>query len=383
MEINEKSMWSGFHPVSKEDWLNKIQKDLKGRDIKELDVLLSNLKISPFAHGDDFLQKPNPVKFGTGNWLIGEELFVQDNQFKPANKILLDALMRGVQSPIIRFDDYPSFENLEILLEGVELDYVSLNFSEKTFNKNPKFFLENFVRYAELLNKNPKTLNGSIYYDPFADGRYERKTTLEALEAGKNYLSLFKIICVNGQRFFRGADSVVEELTHILLACNNYFSKLIQSEITPKEIAQRLIISCSIGTNYFVEIAKLRALRILWQHLLISYDTTLIFPAIIEARIQPQQKEDSPHQNKISASSQIMSAVIGGADYICTDMPIINDKNIETVFDQRILTNIQHLLSLESYFDRVSDPLAGSYYIELLTHQIAEASWENFKNLAQ
>ncbi len=376
-------MWSGFHPVSKEDWLNKIQKDLKGRDIKELDILFSNLKISPFAHADDFLHKPNPVKFGTGNWLISEEIFVQGNQFKLANKILLDALMRGVQSPIIRFDDYASFENLEILLEGVELDYVSLNFSEKTSNKNPKTFLENFARYAESVIKNPKTLNGSIYFDPFTDELYERKTTVEALEIGKNYLPLFKIIRINGQRFFRGADSVVEELTHILFACNNYFSELIPSEVTPKEIAQRLFISCGIGTNYFVEIAKLRALRILWQHLLMSYDTTLIFPAIIEARIQPQQKEDSPHQNKISASSQIMSAVIGGADYICTDMPIINDKNIESVFEQRILTNIQHLLSLESYFDRVSDPLAGSYYVEQLTQQIAEAVWENFRNLAQ
>ena len=382
MKKNEKSIWSDFNPVSKEDWLNKIQKDLKGRDIKELDVLLSNLKISPFAHADDFLEKPNPVKFGTGSWLIGEEIFVRDNQFSSANKTLLDALMRGVQSPIIRFDDYPSFKNLEILLEGVELDYISVQFSEKTFSKNPKSFLENFVRYAELLNKNPKTLNGSIYFNPFEDGRREQKTTTEALEIGKNYLPLFKVIRINGQRFFRGADNVVEELTHILLACNNYFSKLIPSGALPEEIAQRLLISCGIGTNYFVEIAKIRALRILWQHLLMSYDATLLFPAVIEARIQPQQKEHSPHQNKISASSQIMSAVIGGADYICTDMPIDNDKNIETVFDRRILTNIQHLLSLESYFDRVADPLAGSYYVELLTQQIGKAVWGNFKNHA-
>ncbi len=381
--MNEKSLWSGFKPSSKKDWINKIEKDLKGQNIEELSVLISELKISPFAHADDFLEKPNPVKIGKGNWYIGEDIFVEENQTALANKNLLDALMRGVQSPILKFNDYASEKNLEILLEGVELDYILPQFAEKTRNKNPKVFLENFVSYSQSINKNPETLQGSLDFDPFATGQHESKTTLAALEFAKQNLPLFKIISVNAQRFFRGADNVVEELTHTLLACNNYFSELKNQDAATQDIGQSLKIVCTVGTNYFVEIAKLRALRILWQHLLNGYEEQLILPATIEARIQTQQKDGSPHQNKISASSQIMSAVMGGADYICADVSRLAEESCSIVFNQRILTNIQHLLSLESYFDRVADPLVGSYYLEQLTHKIAETVWENFKYLAK
>ncbi len=390
METKEKHKWEEFTQVSKKEWLEKIRKDLKGRDLHDLDIKTSDLVISPFAHSDDFSVKPYPIKTGRGNWSVGEFFFIQDNDFKTANRHILHALMRGVQSPVIFSENFPNAKHLEILLSDVELDFVSLHFSGKAAHKNPELFLETFYDYALFMNKNPEKLTGSIRFDPFADRLQEINLTLDALLFGKKHLPQFKIICINACRFFGDADNIVEELTQTLLACNTYFSELTAQGINTKDIADRLMISCKIGKNYFMEIAKLRALRILWQHLLSGYMETKTEKTAgrpknnltIEAHIQPQQTIGNPHQNKISASTQIMSAVIGGADYICTDVSTESEQSGTEAFNQRILTNVQHLLALESYFDRVADPLAGSYYVETLTNKIAEKVWENFKKSA-
>lgn len=391
METTEKNKWEAFSQISKKEWLEKIRKDLKGRDIHDLDIKISDLVISPFAHSDDFSEPPCPVKTGKGNWSIGEFFFVQDNDFKTANERILHSLMRGVQSPVICSEAFPNAEHLEILLSDVELDFVALHFSEKAASKNTELFLKTFYDYALSLNKNPEKLIGSVRFEPVEYGPNDINLTLNALIFGKKFLPQFKIICVNARRFFGEADNIVNELTQTLLACNKYFSELTDLGSTPEDIAGRLMISCNIGKNYFMEIAKLRALRILWQHLLSGYmdiktgktATQTRNKLTIEVHIQPQQTVDNLHKNKISAATQIMSAVIGGADYICTEIETTSNQNGTEAFNQRILTNVQHLLALESYFDRVADPLAGSYYVETLTHKIAETVWENFKKLSK
>ena len=387
MGAAEKNMWEKFNPTTKLEWLEKIRKDLKGRDIYELDSKISDSVISPFSHADDFSVQPKPTKTGKGNWSVGEIISIT-NDFKSSNKKLLRALIRGVQSPVLEFDVFPDANALEILLSNVELDYIALHFSVKSDTNNLELFLKNFYDYAQSVNKNPDKLNGSIRFEPFDRRLNDINLIVNALAFGKKYLPLFKIISINARPFFSDGENIVEELTQTLLACNSYFSELTVVGVSTQDIADRLIIICSIGKNYFMEIAKLRALRIVWQHLLSGYSelklektpSPLDSKLMIEAVIQPQKTIGIPQKNIIGASTQIMSAVIGGADNICTEVENSLSQIEQDAFNQRILTNIQHLLSLESYFDRVVDPLAGSYYVETLTLKIAETVWENFKN---
>jgi methylmalonyl-CoA mutase len=141
-----------------------------------------------------------------------------------------------------------------------------------------------------------------------------------------------------------------------------------------------LQISISIGKSYFVEIAKLRALRILWNNVLQAYGATLA-PAEIVVSFTRDSQDENIHTNMIRAATQTMSAVIGGADRIYV-LPANAATGVPSdAFTRRIARNVQHLLQLESYFDKVIDPAAGSYYIEKMTELLAQNAWSQFQRM--
>ena len=371
------ALFAEFTPSTKAEWLAKIESDLKGRSIEDLNWQLNNqptpLSISPFAHLADLETLPEPLADNrTANtWNIGEHIYVKAD-YKTANQAVLTALMGGVNAPCFVFDgDFPSETQLETLLKDVELDYISPFFKEKTENKSPLAFLKNLKKQAEKSGKNPQILRGGIFYDPFADGRFDVVSATETVcFAAENHPKM-SVLSVNGEGFFEDSTNVVEELLKTLTVGELYLKKLTDNGLDAEVINNALSFRFQIGVSYFVEIAKIRAFKILWGNVLSAYNVVPKMPLIF-ARTTPKTFVDDPHTNKIRATAQAMSAVIGGAEML------ILQPTEDSDFGRRIARNVQHLLTMESYLDKVVDPSAGSYYIETLTDKLAAAVWERF-----
>lgn len=372
MPVPNQNLFAEFSPVTKAEWLAKIEKDLKGRPLSELNWQLdAPLSIAPFLHAEDFDTKPEPILDNrTANtWSVGEDIEVAD--FAAANKQTLAALMAGVNAPRFVFDAFPTENQLSKLLENIELDYISTHFQEKTENRSPLSFLKNF---AQLAGDKAATLTGAVHYDPFADGRHDVQAATELIDWASENLPQFSVITINTERFHTNTEGVVSELANALSAGENYLKRLTDNGLAIDKITPRLAFRFQIGHSYFVEIAKLRAFKLLWGNVLSAYQTAPTTPRLF-AQTSVLSPDEDANIHKIQATTEAMSAVIGGIEVLTVAPSEASD------FGRRIARNVQHLLSMESYLDRVADPSAGSYYIEKLTEQLAETAWAAFQNL--
>jgi methylmalonyl-CoA mutase len=151
--------------------------------------------------------------------------------------------------------------------------------------------------------------------------------------------------------------------------------------VAPAEVNRRLQFSMAVSTSYFVEIAKLRAIRLLWSNVLAAYGVEQAAPTTIVAHLAPETQVNDPNTNRIKAATQAMSAVIGGADRFYVLPADIDHKEPSSSSSYRLARNLQHILKMESFFDQVVDPAAGSYYIEKLTDALAESAWKQFQQI--
>ena len=383
MPADLKNLLLDFKPTTKAEWLKKIEKDLKGRSIEELTWKTGPLSIDPFSHADDFAHAPATIADpqATSSWEIGEDIKVESKDFKAANKLALTALMGGANAPNFIFESYPTENQLITLLENIELDYISIHFTEKTWNQNPLPFLKNLRKIALENGKKASVLRGSIAYDPFADGRHEVKKTTELIEWASINLPNFKVITIDSSAYFKDSEKFFDELLGTLLATHIYCKKLTDNGLDVNVLFNSIQFNFEIGTSYFIEIAKLRAFKLLWGNFLAAYDVAPSLP-IIKANISLKTQTADVDTNKIKATTQAMSAVLGGIN-VLTIAPSDAATNASSDFSRRIARNVQHLLQMESYFDRVTDPAAGSYYIEKITADLAEMVWEKFQELSK
>ena len=377
--MSSNTLFAEFTPSTKSEWLAKIDRDLKGRSVEELNWQLPNLdgtllSISPFAHAEDLQTAPESLvgKRTSNTWAIGENIIVNDDM-KVANALALTGLMGGVNAPCFVFEhDLPSETALNTLLTDIELDYIAIFLKEKTENRSPLAFLKTLKNKVEKDGKNAFLLRGGIFYDPFADGRFDVVSATEAVRFAAENCSDFSVLSVNAERFFTDSEHVVDELFQTLTAGELYLNKLTNNGLAAEVINAAMSFRFQIGVSYFVEIAKLRAFTILWGNVLAAYDCAPIPPVIFASTTDKTFVAD-PHTNKIRSTTQAMSAVIGGATQLTLQPTEDSD------FGRRIARNVQHLMSMESYLDKVVDPSAGSYYIETLTNTIAEAVWKGFQ----
>lgn len=386
--MSNQNLFSEFAPVSKADWLARIEKDLKSRPISELTWKLPPLSIDPFAHADDFSELPESLAFKPSNtWEIGEDIEIINSDFKTANKQALTALMGGANAINFILDNYPFENQLITLIENIELDFISIHFTEKTNGVNPLDFLKTLHSTAINQDKNPQILRGSVSFNPLIEQQKDGHEGVELMQWTSQNLPQFKIISIDAQRFFKGSENVVEELTEILTDANNCINLLINKGLDIENINHFIKFNFNIGISYFIEIAKLRAFKLLWANVLDAHgvnssthsDSKNLAPTI-HAYISPETQIEDAHTNKIRATTQAMSAVLGGVDML-TIAPSDALNTESSDFNRRIARNVQHLLQMESYLDKVADPAAGSFYIEKLTNQIAEAVWEQFQSI--
>jgi methylmalonyl-CoA mutase len=374
------ALFSEFPPISKAEWLAKIAQDLKGKPFSDLQFQLEeNIRLDPFYHPEDFSEWYEPiVNKPDNNWQIGETIVVSD--IKTSNAQALEALNGGANALLFFIKNNLSSEEFAQLLGGIELEYIAVCFKQLSSDQNSSELLHHFYNFIKSCNKNPAIINGCLNFNTLPDGTARPLSELaESLQFYKQEMPDFRLIEVDATAFHYSITGTVStELAHTVAQANGYVADLSDHDIAPAITNHHLQFSLAIGTSYFVEIAKLRALKLLWANVLAAYQISIEMP-LLEVHFTPASQDTNPNTNMIRAATQALAAVIGGADRLYVRDANAGANESDTPFTRRTARNVQHILQLESYMDKVVDPAAGSYYIEKLTDQLAEAAWEKFQ----
>lgn len=375
------NLFGEFTPTSKAAWLARIEKDLRGKPLSDLQFQLEeDITLEPFYHPEDFSESYESLAGKANNiWQIGE--YVEAGKMNIANQRALEALNCGATALLFELRHELNEDELSKLLSGIELEYISTNFGQSFPGKKPSVLLEKFYNYVKSSGKNPANIAGSIDFDAILDWSEPPFDVLaNAVQFCSENLPQFRIIEVDGRRFHSGVERTSLELAYILAKGSEYLAQLSERGISPAVANQHLQIAVALSTSYFVEIAKLRALKLLWANLLQAYGAPVQMP-LIEAHFAPESQDNNPNTNMIRAATQALSAVVGGADrlYVLPANAELGEDS--TNFTRRIARNVQHLLQMESHMDKVADAGAGSYYIEKLTDVLAEKVWAKFQEI--
>ena len=359
-------LFTAFEKISHQDWINKIEADLKGKDFNE--TLVWNTKegiaVQPFYNSTPENITSTPLKKNNA-WKI-REIVIVDSPEK-ANKKALLALQGGANS--IQFIGKIK-DQLEMneLLKDIQTDIIEINF----YNSEPADTV-NLIDLKE----------GNISFDYLGeffkkgDWHTNKENDIEALALSTSNGAQFKSVSVKGNNF--NQHTIIEEIAFTLSQGLEYLNLLTDKDISPSIIASRIEFTFGVGTNYFFEIAKLRVARKLWSLILNEYDVVNEVMTIHSETSVIENSEEDNNYNILRNTSRSMSAIIGG----CDSLSILPHDNSEDKIDfsNRIARNIHHILKEESFFEKVNNPADGAYYIEQLTDELSEKSWNLFKEI--
>ena len=393
-------LFEEFPPVTSEAWKEKVVADLKGADFDRKLVWRTNegFPVQPYYRQEDLetltyldtLPGEFPYVRGSrknnNDWMVRQNIPVKN--FAEANKTALDVLMKGVSSLGFMFDRCSEITSadLKILLKGICLESVELNFVSKCC---PHDLVETLTEYILAGNWDPKNVVASVSYDPFGNyllyGHFKNGYENEVSQA-KNLIEKSKklpnlrVLAVNGINYSNAGASVVQELAFSLAQGAEYLSVLTEVGTAIDDVAKNIKFNLGVSANYFIEIAKFRAGRMLWAQLVKAYQPKCECGCkmIVHAETGRWNKTFyDPYVNMLRTQTEAMSAALGGADSI-TVLPFNAIYEDPTLFSDRIARNQQLLLKEESHLDKIVDPAAGSYYIEELTASVAGEAWKLF-----
>ena len=193
---------------------------------------------------------------------------------------------------------------------------------------------------------------------------------------------LFRTIGISGHAFHNAGATATQELAFMLAMLADAYDTLTDDGLSIDQLVAKTLLSVSVGTSYFMEIAKLRALRVLSLRFVSAYHTSSILHHTFQIHAQTSTFYDavaSPYTNLLRSTTEAMTAVMGGCDAL-TIHPYnaVSGPVTDRAFGERMARNISLLLREESYLDKVADPSAGSYYVETLTHALVESAWALF-----
>lgn len=363
-----------FPPLSKAEWLAQVAKDLKGRALETLDwASPGGFPVSPLVHAEDLHAAPFPLFAQAKSWEIGEEILVSD--LKEANQEALEALQNGVEGLRFVLHQMPDAADMAVLLNGIYLDFIGLHFRGEGLS--PAALLGVLHQFARQHHIPTQKLRGSIEYYPFNAGQPDWRYVSEMVEFAAQEFPNFQIITL--------PVSVESDLSQLLLQANLCLKALTERGISANTAQNFIGISVSIGNRYFWELARLRALQLLWLNLLKAWGATGRHP-VLQATVSADSYTDDLYTNMIRSTTMAMSAVLGGADQLFLppyDAGRAPAAAYPPAFGRRIARNVQHLLKMESHFDELVDPAAGSYYLENLTSLLAENAWKTFTEAAR
>lgn len=377
------NLFDMFEPVSSKQWKQQIQYELKGADYNDTLVWesLEGIKVKPFYHNDESEVK-YALKENTTPFSILQNIYVHDIAL--SNKRALDTLNRGAESIRLTIEN----ENVSItdLMQNLPLEnnnyffylpFLSIDFVHKindfATKNNAKCFIQvdpigQLTRdgnWFENLDKDFEKLNIIANGSPPFQGGVARSIERDGV---------VPYITISAGIYQNAGANMVQQLGYTLAHVNEYFNRI-------KSINQPITIEIAVGTNYFFEIAKLRALRLLFNTLAKEYNHN--FDCHIIATPTKRNKTLYDYNvNMLRTTTECMSAILGGADAVA-NLPYDALYHKDNEFGDRIARNQLLILKHESYFDKVNNAADGAYYIESLTEQLAEKALLLFKEIEE
>ena len=405
MANKEQKLFAEFPPVSTEQWEEVITKDLKGADYEKKLVwrTVEGFNVRPYYRAENldgirFLSAQCgefPYVRGVGkdnNWQILQTIEVECP--KEANALATVLLTKGVEAlGFVIGDKEFSAADLDTLLSGISLKNTEITFSGCAVKKVARLFVEKLDREGV----DPEGAKANFIIDPIVkkltlkgtmackDGQCKAFENLAALiREGAKYKRV-RFVGVDGQVFHNSGSTIVQELAFTLAVGHEYVVKLMEQGLSVDEVAPSLRFSMAVSSNYFMEIAKFRAARMLWANIMAAYKPARGCYSKMKALAVTSEWNMTvydPYVNMLRGTTEAMSAAISGVHSIEV-LPFDTAYEKPTDFSARIARNVQLLLKEESHFNQVCDAAGGSYYIENLTNSIAEQAWSLFKQVEE
>lgn len=393
----KEKLFSEFQAPTTQEWLDKIEVDLKGADFQKKLVWRTNegFNVQPFYRREDLKDLkavdslPGEFPFIRGNkkdnnlWFVRQDIDVECP--KAANEKALDILNKGVDSLGFKISGKDiSKEFIATLLDGILPQYVELNF--KTCQRHCVELAQILVEYFKEKNYPLADLKGSINFDPISKILCKGKDVSALLECAKPLIEAlaelpgYKCINVNSVALNNAGAYIYQELGYALAWGAEYMNILTEAGVEATKAAKRIKFNMGVSDNYFMEIAKFRAARMLWAQIVKQYepkcDCACMMCVNATTTSYNMTMFDS-YVNLLRTQTEAMSAALAGVYSIVVN-PFDVTYETPTEFSERIARNQQLLLKEESHFDKVVDPSAGSYYIEQLTSSLADVAWKLF-----
>ncbi len=358
------NLFTDFEAISAKQWKQKIQADLKGADYN--DTLLwhadNAITVKPFYTKEDRTNRP--INFTEAGFNICQTIFI-DNPII-ANNLAIDALKRGANALELKADK--------------PFDYTTV-FANIDIAKHPIYFNFNFIDADFVIELNQYTKSNTCFFNIDSIGHLA-STGNWPINLTDNYKALKLIntsvsntIGVNLSIYQNAGASIVQQLAYTLAHANEYLT------IFGKDCAKNIHFNFSVGSNYFFEIAKLRAFRVLWSALLNEYNTKAIAHIFTQPTLRNKTLYDY-NVNMLRTTSECMSAILGGTTTI-SNVAYDEIFHKSNEFGERISRNQLLILQQESYLGNAQNVADGAYYIESLTETLAEKALDVFKQIEQ
>ncbi|MDG1384158.1 MAG: methylmalonyl-CoA mutase subunit beta [Flavobacteriaceae bacterium] len=367
--MSNSKLFENFNPTSAKAWKQKIQFELQGEDFNDRLVWnsIEGIDVKPFYHSETYLKAPR-IHHNASNWKIGYSIYV--NSEEKSNLHAVKWIKKGAES--LHFTLPTDKISIDELLKNIDTSTVSTYFE-------PLFLSEKLIKNLQAYSQK----NNSLFFvlqDPVGhlarSGNWHEnlKTDVQKLKQSLSLgANLKSVISVDLGLFQNAGGSMVQQLAYTLAHSNEYLN------LFRGEAIKSVVFKVSVGSNYFFEIAKLQALRLLWQSLTKDYGLS------IECHIltQPSYRNKTIYDyniNMLRSTTECMSAILGSSDTII-NMPYDQLFHKSNAFGSRLSINQLLILKNESYFNTVSNPTEGVYYIESLTQQLAQKSLDLFKEI--
>jgi len=394
-------LFAEFPPVSTEQWEEAINTDLKGADYDKKLVwkTIEGFNVRPYYRAENLADikfmdtQPGQFPFVRGakksnEWLIRQDFCACEN-LEEANRLALDALMKGATSvgfqiPRKGLDE----KEMAVLLKGFCLPAVEVNFCGCCPGKT-RGTIDSFLKVAKDLGASKDEIRASFDFSPlhsltvkghFCDDAYDKLA--DCIKAVADYPAI-RVVAVKAFDFNAAGSSISQELGFGMSVGSEYMTALTDRGLDAAEVAKRIKYTFAISGNYFFEIAKFRAARVLWANIVKAYGVEDLDAMKIQVHAVTStwnQTVYDPYVNMLRGTTEAMSAVLAGVDSIEV-LPFDHAFRAPNEFSNRIARNTQSILKEEAHFDKVEDPGAGSYYIENLTQSIALSAWDVFKSV--
>lgn len=375
----KENLFEEFFHTSKEDWIRQAVRDLKGKDFDATLVRETSdgIQIDPFYTQEDVEENtncsiaPNPFLSGFSPRYWSNVHLVGKEEENISNKDLLSALENGADAIILPLN---GDENLDQILHGVLPQYIHVFIDPL---KNPLASLQRFLDWVKRNGFNPHEIRGGLFWDGFANSLREKQSRDKVIEMAASILEhtkdliQFKVFTIDSSVYHNSGASTVQELGYSLSAYIELLDGLIQIGVSADEILGKTLLKTAVGSEYFMEMVKIRTSRILIYQLAKLYQVNIPLENLFifaSTSFWTKSKLDV-HTNMLRNTTEAMAAILGG----CNALQVLPHDGVlgnSDSFSKRMARNISNILKEESYLDKVLDPMAGSYYLESVQKKI-------------